>query len=72
MSKLQQNARQQLKIQDKTYEYYNLESLEEYGYDVKGLPYSIKVLLESVPRQWDGIAITDEHIKDLAQGKHKW
>lgn len=67
-----QNARKQLKIEDKAYEYYSLESLEEYGYDVKGLPYSIKVLLESVLRQWDGHVITDEHIKSLADWtKHK-
>lgn len=61
-----EGAVKHLKIQDKTYEYYNIYSLEEYGYDVKHLPFSIKVLLESVLRQWDGIAITDEHIKDLA------
>ena len=47
-------------------------SLEKYGYDIKHLPFSIKVLLESVLRQWDGIAINDDHIKDLAQWtKHR-
>jgi aconitate hydratase len=61
-----EGAVKHLKIQNKTYEYYNIYSLEKYGYDVKHLPFSIKVLLESVLRQWDGIAISDEHIKDLA------
>lgn len=61
-----ENAKKHLKIKDRIYQYYSLESLEEYGYDVKRLPYSIKVLLESVLRQWDGTAITDDHIKDLA------
>ena len=60
------NARKHIKIQDKTYLYYNLKSLEEYGYNVKQIPYSIKVLLESLLRGWDGVTITDEHIKNLA------
>ena len=66
MKAFKESAIKHIKIQDKTYEYYNLESLEEYGYDIKHLPYSIKVLLESVLRGWDGLAITDEHIKNLA------
>ena len=66
MATFKENARKHLKIQDKTYEYYSLKSLEEGGYKVKRLPYSIKILLESVLRQWDGLVITDEHIKDLA------
>lgn len=71
-AKFKESAVKQLKIQDVTYEYYNLESLEKYGYDIKHLPFSIKVLLESVLRQWDGIAINDDHIKDLAQWtKHR-
>ncbi len=66
MRAFKDDARKHIKIKGKTYEYYSLESLGEYGYDVKALPYSIKVLLESVLRSWDGLAITDEHIKDLA------
>ncbi|NLO10776.1 MAG: aconitate hydratase AcnA [Clostridiales bacterium] len=72
MKAFKDNARKHLKIQDKIYEYYSVESLEKYGHDVKSLPYSIKVLLESVIRGWDGLAITDDHIKDLASWtKHK-
>ena len=59
-------TRKHIKIQNKTYEYYNLKALEEGGFDVEHLPYSIKILLESVLRGWDGVAINDEHIKDLA------
>ena len=66
MSEFKENARKHIKIQDMTYEYYSLDSLEEHGYNIKNLPYSIKVLLESLLRGWDGVAITDDHIKDLA------
>lgn len=62
-----EKTRKYLKIQDKTYVYHDLNSLKEYGFDVNRLPYSIKVLLESVLRGWDGIAIRDEHIEDLAR-----
>ncbi|HPU62988.1 MAG TPA: aconitate hydratase AcnA, partial [Mobilitalea sp.] len=66
ISKFKENAKRLLKINGKKYIYYNINSLEDYGYDIKRLPYSVKILLESVLRQWDGIAITDEHITDLA------
>ncbi|WP_408868730.1 aconitate hydratase AcnA [Brochothrix campestris] len=35
--------------------------------DVTTLPYSIRVLLESVLRQHDGLIITEEHVQTLAQ-----
>ncbi|HCT0558923.1 TPA: aconitate hydratase AcnA, partial [Staphylococcus pseudintermedius] len=42
-------------------------TLEEQGYtQISRLPYSIRVLLESVLRQEDGFVITDEHIKALS------
>jgi aconitate hydratase len=66
MTSFIENAIKHLKIQGKTYEYYSIVSLEKEGYDVKHLPYSIRVLLEAVLRGWDGVAITDEHIRDLA------
>ena len=63
---LKEKAKRNIEINGRTYRYYSLESLEEYGYDIKRLPYSIRILLEAVLRQWDGFAITDDHIKNLA------
>ncbi|HKL80296.1 MAG TPA: aconitate hydratase AcnA [Mobilitalea sp.] len=63
---LSNSSRRQFNIADQPFEYYDLYSLEEEGYDIKHLPYSIKVLLESVLRQWDGHVITEEHIRYLA------
>ncbi len=46
---------------------YRLSKLEEMGLGtVSRLPYSIKVLLESVLRQCDGFAITEDDVKNLA------
>ena len=52
----------------KRYNYYNLAALENAGVGkVSKLPYSIKVLLESVLRQVDGRVITKEHVENLAK-----
>lgn len=51
----------------KSYRYYDLNSLEEQGLgSISSLPFSIKVLLEAAVRQFDGHAITEEHVKQLA------
>ncbi len=52
----------------KTYNYFDLKAIEEAGLGkLDRLPYSIRILLESVIRQYDGRVIKDEHIKGLAQ-----
>jgi aconitate hydratase len=62
------NARSSFEIDGKRYHYYRLQALEEAGVAaVSRLPYSIKVLLESVLRQYDGRVITKEHVEHLAK-----
>ncbi|MGG5254204.1 aconitate hydratase AcnA [Neobacillus sp. SM06] len=52
----------------KRYHYYRLGALEDSGIGkVSKLPYSVKVLLESVLRQYDGRVITKEHVENLAK-----
>ena len=52
----------------KTYNYYRLAAIEEAGIaNVSRLPYSIKVLLESVLRQYDGYVIKEDHVNQLAK-----
>lgn len=47
---------------------YSLKKLEELGYGgVNRLPFSIRILLESVLREFDGYAITEKDIKLLAE-----
>ncbi|MGM7637384.1 aconitate hydratase AcnA [Bacillus sp. Hm123] len=61
------NARSSFELEGKRYNYYRLAALEEAGVaKVSRLPYSVKVLLESVLRQHDGYVIKDEHVKNLA------
>lgn len=62
------NARSSFEANGKRYHYYRLSALEEAGAGkVSNLPYSIKVLLESVLRQHDGRVITKEHVENLAK-----
>ncbi|AKM18649.1 Aconitate hydratase [Geobacillus sp. 12AMOR1] len=62
------NTRSSFEVNGKKYNYYRLQALEEAGIgQVSRLPYSIKVLLESVLRQVDGRVITKEHVENLAK-----
>ncbi|MBO6573958.1 MAG: aconitate hydratase AcnA [Rhodothermales bacterium] len=45
---------------------YRLDALKERGFDIDRLPYSIKVLLESVLRNCDGFLVTEDDVKRLA------
>lgn len=61
-------SRTQFEVNGKAYDYYRLKKLEEEGVtELSRLPYSIRVLLESVLRQQDGRAITKEHVENLAK-----
>jgi aconitate hydratase len=62
------NARQTLKVGDKTYTYYSLVEAEKNG--LKGaskLPFSMKVLLENLLRYEDGRTVTKADIQAVAE-----
>lgn len=66
-SNLKEQTKKSLQVNGKELTYYDLNTLEEQGLtEVSRLPYSIRVLLESVLRQEDGHVITDDHIKALS------
>jgi aconitate hydratase len=49
-----------------TVSYYRLGALREHGLDVSRLPFSLKVLLENLLRHEDGVTVTADDIKALA------
>ena len=62
------DAKKWFELNGKKYNYYSLKAIEDAGVAKIGrLPYSIKVLLESVLRQVDGKVITKEHVDNLAK-----
>src|SRR5262245_29774990 len=60
------NALGALKLDDKSISYYRLDALKNAGLDVARLPYSLKILLENLLRHEDGVTVTSDDIKALA------
>ncbi|WP_166245566.1 aconitate hydratase AcnA [Paenibacillus turpanensis] len=61
------SVRFKLNAAGREYAYYSLPALEQEGVGaISKLPFSIKVLLEAAVRQFDGRAITEEHVKQIA------
>ncbi|GHT35148.1 aconitate hydratase [Planctomycetales bacterium] len=60
------NALQTLTVNNKTYSYYSLASI---GGSIDAMPFSIRILLESVLRNCDGFQITEQDVKNLAAYK---
>ncbi|WP_067927718.1 aconitate hydratase AcnA [Alicyclobacillus shizuokensis] len=59
--------KKKLTIDNSQFTYYHLGELERKGVaDVAKLPFSIKILLEAVVRQYDGRVIDENHVRELA------
>src|SRR5688500_3604351 len=64
------DARSELQVGDRTFEIYRLDSLQS-KYDVARLPFSLKVLLENLLRNEDGVGVRKEDVEALASWDHK-
>ncbi|MBY0379587.1 MAG: aconitate hydratase AcnA, partial [Burkholderiales bacterium] len=61
------NTKTSLKTSNgKEYIYYSLPELAKQGFNLKKLPISIRIVLESILRNYDNIKINQEHVKQLA------
>ncbi len=60
----------QLLTQLGTHKYFSLFELAKQRTIVKKLPYSIRILLENVIRNYDGFAVTKEHFETILDWKH--
>ena len=59
-------TRDTLTLGGRSWEFYSLERLEKAGLRIARLPYSLKILLESLLRNEDGRLVDAEHVKALA------
>ncbi len=59
-------ARSTLKVGSHEYEIYRLDALQKAGFDVGRLPYSLRILLENLLRTEDGLVVTADNVKALA------
>ena len=53
----------------KTGAYYSLPALEKEGYNISRLPVSIRIVLESVLRNYDGLKVSEQDVRNLASWK---
>lgn len=61
-------TRRQLKVGNKTYDYFSLKAAQAAGVgDVDNLPYSLKVLMENLLRNEDGFTVFGDDIKAMGQ-----
>lgn len=52
-------------VAGKEYQYYSLPELEKQGYNVKRLPLSLRIIIESMLRNLDGKSVKEQDIKRL-------
>ena len=52
-----------------SYTYYSLPELEKQGHEIGKMPFSIRILLENVLRNYDDFAITKENVETLLNWK---
>src|SRR5687767_3281754 len=63
------DARAELQVGDRSFEIYRLDALQS-KFDVARLPFSLKVLLENLLRNEDGVGVRAEDIEALASWDH--
>ncbi len=59
-------ARETLEVAGQKFYYYRLGKLAELGYDLAKLPFSIKIMLESLLRNCNNYDVTENDVKQLA------
>ncbi|SNR96618.1 aconitase [Belliella buryatensis] len=60
------DAKKTLNSSKGSFTYWSLTALQEAGFKIDQLPFSIRILLENALRNYDDFAITKEHIETLA------
>lgn len=60
-----------LNTKNGTFTYYSLPEMQKQGYNIEKMPFSIRILLENVLRNYDDFAITKENIETLLNWQPK-
>jgi len=63
------NIKKELNTPHGKFGYYSLAALKEQGYAIEKLPFSIRILVENVLRNYDDFAVTKEHVETILNWK---
>ncbi len=63
------NIKKKLNVNGKDNFYYSLPALQEQGFSIEKLPFSIRILLENALRNYDDFAVTKENIETILNWK---
>lgn len=69
MEKHPYNVEKELETSKGKLKYYSLKALEDEGHEISKLPFSIRILLENVLRNYDDFAVTKKNIDTLLNWK---
>ncbi|SFD99484.1 aconitate hydratase AcnA [Flavobacterium phragmitis] len=58
-----------LKTSGKEFSYYSLAAMQQQGFEIEKMPFSIRILLENALRNFDDFAITRENVETLLNWK---
>ncbi|MAP81045.1 MAG: aconitate hydratase AcnA [Aequorivita sp.] len=59
------NLQKTLNSTNQNLTYYSLPELEKQGYNIKTLPFSIRILLENALRNYDDFSVTKKHVETI-------
>ena len=63
--------RKTLKTTEGDFAYYDLNELKKDGFNVEKLPFSIRILLENIVRNQDGLTFTENHLSNILNWEPK-
>ena len=70
MTELSNAAKKTLKLHNQNLSYYSLPELGKRGFSgIERMPFSAKIILESVLRQIDGVIVKEEHLQNVLNWK---
>ena len=59
------HSKETMHIDGADYLIYSLPRLQQQGYEIEKLPFSIRILLENALRNYDGFTVTKENIETI-------
>lgn len=68
MERIRDIFQSSIQLNGETFSYVSLPRFaQEYGIDLEKYPFSIRILMENILRNYDGVAITQEYIENIAK-----